>query len=378
MDRALGRLADRLWNPYGGLLLTLVGVATTELAAHVLALPSIVGVSALLITLAAVAYSALKGGLPWGAASAALLALYTLHYVSPHGTLMSPEGRVVQGGATMLVIGFGIALPMALIRRREDRLRRALEARNADLEARNRELSDANAALEAFGYVVSHDLKEPVRAIENYLEAADEEYGTEQGRQYLRTARNANQRLTRMLQGLLAYSRASATMPDLHPLDPAEVLRGEACRAQYEEALHERRGTLEVAPDLPRVLGDDVILSQLLGNLVLNAVRHNPRDRPLVRVRAEDAPEGRARLVVEDDGPGFPPDVLQRVRGLSGTRPATVKGGFGLVISHLAAQRMGGRLTLGNGPQGGALACVELAAASADAAGAKVQIPARA
>ena len=378
MRRLAGRALERVWKPYGGLLVTLGGALVTEAFAHVIGVPPLVSVSLLLILLAAVAYAALQGGLAWGAASAALLGAYTLHYLSPHGMLVDPKPNVWQGGITMTVIGLGIALPMALLKRREDRLRHALQRQNRDLEERNRELTDAIAALEAFGYVVSHDLKEPVRAIENYLEAAADEYGTPEGRAFLQTARDANQRLTRMLQGLLAYSRASAGTPTLRALDVGDVLRGEACRAQYEEVLRERRGALDVEPGLSPVLGDEIVLSQLLGNVVLNALRHNPRERPTVRVRAE-APtgEGRAHLVVEDDGPGFPEDVLARFRGLSGRRPATVKGGFGLVIGHLAAQRMGGRMWLENGPRGGVVH-VELAAAPPGDEGAKVQIQARA
>ena len=377
MEARAATLADRLWNPYGGLILTLVGLGLTEVTHHLLPLDPLVGVSILLITLAAVAYSALNGGLAWGILSAATLALYSLHFAVPeHGATIAMERRV-QSGTAMLVISLGIALPMVFIKRREDRLRRAVEARNLDLEQRNQELTEANAALEAFGYVVSHDLKEPVRAIENYLEAATEEYGTPDGRDYLERARDANRRLTRMLQGLLAYSRASALVPSLRPLDVAEVVRSDACRTQYETLMRERRGALEVAADVPRVMADDVILAQLLGNVILNALRHNDRDPPAVRVWAAEAPPGRVHLVVEDEGPGFPPDVLARFDRLRAARPATVKGGFGLVISHRAAQRLGGRLWLANGPQGGGQVHLELAAAP-PADPAKVQIPAKA
>lgn len=374
MDPGPRTFMDRVWNPYGGILVTLLGAALTELFSHVIPLPSLVGVSLLLITLAAVAYSALKGGMPWGFASAFLLAFYTMHYVGPHEAVLVLDARGWQSGIIMLVIGAGIAIPMALIKRREDRLRRAVENRNRDLEERNAELTEANAALEAFGYVVSHDLKEPVRAIENYLEAAADEYGTPEGREYLETARHANHRLTRMLQGLLAYSRASSVMPTLRPVSVPDVLAEDACRAQFEGLLRERNATLDVDPSLPPVLGDDVILSQLLGNVLLNALRHHHGEAPRIRIRQEEAPPGLVHLVVEDNGPGFPDEVLQRFRGLKGTRPATVKGGFGLVISHRAAQRLGGRMWLENAQGGGARVHLELLAVGP---GAKVQIPAR-
>lgn len=337
--------------PYLGLGLTLLACLLVEAALR-LGAPAPVPTVLLIVALLPVAYTGLQAGAIPGLASALLLALYTLHFLSPDG--YTPTGTATQGFAIMLLVGIAMALPMALVKRREDRLRHDLEERARELERRNDELTEANAALEAFGYVVSHDLKEPVRAIANYLDAAQESYGTEDGQADLARAADANRRLVRLLNGLLSYARASSLAATPRPLDVREVLDSDACRAQYDTLLRERRGRLQVEPSLPAVLGDEVILTQLLGNVVLNAVRHNPRPNPMVRVRAlPDAPPGRVHLVVEDNGEGFPADVLQRFETLRASRPTTLRSGFGLAISHRAAQRLDGRLWLANGPGGG-------------------------
>lgn len=223
---------------------------------------------------------------PW--LGAVLTALYTLHS-SSQGAFFTPMMEVVSGGVVMLIIGVGIGIPMSFLRAREQRLIATLEARAAESGARNAELTEANEALEAFGYVVSHDLKEPVRAIENHLDAARESYaGPPEGRQLIEEAYRSNRRSYRLLGGLLAYSRASTS--------PA-------------------------------------------------------------------TPQGMVRLVVEDNGPGFPPEVLARVPRFKSSRPSTVKGGFGLVIAHRAAHRSGGTLHVENLPDGkGARVEVELPA----------------
>ena len=329
--------------------LTLAGLVATEVAKRTLPAPAPAVV--LLLTLTCVAYAGLRGGFGPGLLSVALISLYTIRFTSEEA-FVTLDATTIQSAGIMLILATALVLPMALIGRREERLRRALEERAREVERRNAELTEANAALEAFGYVVSHDLKEPVRAIENYLDAAREGYGTPEGREDLAKAAEANGRLVRLLQGLLTYSRASSMTPNLRVLDVREVIEGETCRTQYEALLRERGGTLEIDPAIPPVLGDEVILAQLFGNLILNAVRHNPGPAPRVRVRGEE--EGRfVHLVVEDDGPGFPPDVVERFRKLRGSRPATLRAGFGLVISQRAAQRLGGSMDLETIPGGG-------------------------
>jgi signal transduction histidine kinase len=283
--------------------------------------------------------------------SAFLVALYTIRFTSaPSFFALTDES--IQAFVIMLIIGTGMSAPMALIRRREQRLRRAVETRAVELEARNAELRQANSALEAFGYVVSHDLKEPVRAIENYLDSARDGYGTLEGKSDLDKAADANARLVRLLQGLLSYSRASSMTPTLRPLSVEAVVRGEAARAQYETLLNERRGELTIEPGIPQVMADEVILSQLFGNVILNAIRHTLDKPPRIAITRAPANEGEVHVVIEDNGPGFPPDVLARFRELRGARPATLRAGFGLVISHRAAQRLGATMELRNSESG--------------------------
>ena len=342
-----------------GPALTLILISLTELLTHLLQQDR-VGVTLFLLCLVPIAYAGLRSGFANSLVCTGMLSLYTLHYVGDHAAVIATDAQALTSFAIVLFLGAAMGWPMSRVGAREARLQSALEARARDLEARNRELVNANASLEAFGYVVSHDLKEPVRALENYLDVARQEWPSEESRAYVEEAYAANRRLMRLLEGLLSYSRTSSLATTSETVPLRDLVLGEACSAQYGPLLQERGAELSVAEDLPAVIGDRVILAQLFGNLILNALRHHPRSGGRVWIRPAEAADDRAHVVVEDDGKGFPPDVLDRFGRLQSDRPATIKTGFGLAIAHRAAQRLGGRLWLDQRPGGGAVAHVEL------------------
>jgi PAS domain S-box-containing protein len=227
------------------------------------------------------------------------------------------------------------------------RMRQDLERRGAELERSVRELSSLNDSLTAFTYVVSHDLKEPVRAIDTYLRILQEDHGRAlppDGADVLARALASTDRLAALLRGLLDLSRVDRGQLDLERVGVPAVLESDACRAAYEGLVRERGAQMEVARDVPEVLATPSVLCQVLSNLVTNAVRHNPKAVPHVRVGGHAAEGGHVEVSVEDDGPGFPPQFAERFNG--GARD-TLRAGFGLLIARRAVERLGGRMWLG-------------------------------
>jgi signal transduction histidine kinase len=357
----VGPYGDPRWGPWLGPALTLGALLVIEIAAHgPFPAPEPLPVTLLVTSLLAVVYAGLRGGFVPALASAALVALYTMHLLSPHRAWLAFDAAALRSGGLMLVIGGVMGAAMAGVKRREDKLRGALLAKARDLEERNLDLRRANETLEAFTYVVGHDLKEPVRAIENYLAAAEEEYGTPDGRGFVAKAHAANRRMARLLHGLLAYSRASSGPAEAEDLSLQAALESDAVRAQLDPLLAERGAALEVNPGIPPICANEVVLGQAFANLILNALRHNPTPGPRVAVREGGSDDRSVEVLVDDNGPGFPPEVLRSFGHLRDGNPTTVKGGFGLIIAHRAVQRMGGDMWLEKNPEGGARVRVRL------------------
>lgn len=214
-------------------------------------------------------------------------------------------------------------------------------------------LREVNETLESFAYVVGHDLKQPVRAVEAYLEELSERQLDDEARELLRTAQQANRRMASLLTGLLEWSRASLAGPDLARVEVRDVILGDACRSRYQHVLDGRGGQLHIAAEFPGVLGTEGLLCQLFGNLILNAVEHNPSAQPRVEVVGLGNEGPYVVVAVRDNGPGFSEKAIRRATSGMADKPSG-SGGFGMTIARRAARALGGRLEIGSAPGGGA------------------------
>lgn len=238
-----------------------------------------------------------------------------------------------------------------------------LEERVAE---RTLELQQSNAELEAFSYSVSHDLKAPLRAMQGFANALVEDCGEqldELGHEYAQRIIKATQRLDRLIQDLLEYSRLGRVQLQLQPVslesvvaEAIEQLEGEiqAAGAQIQIA------TKGITP-LPKLLGHRATLVQVVSNLLGNAIKFVPdRVRPRIAVWAEERSEASGqvwvRLWVEDNGLGIKPEyqeqvwqVFERLHG----RESYPGSGIGLAIVRKAMERMGGRAGVESSPNQG-------------------------
>jgi len=228
-----------------------------------------------------------------------------------------------------------------------------LVERIAELKEANRVLRLANETLDAFTYVISHDLKAPIRAVDIILTRIREDHAdglSNDARALIDDARAANQRLSTLVLGLLSFSRASrAGITDAQAVALDDALHMDDCTTRFRDILIERGGILEYP-------GHDVLvhvhvpgLCQILGNLIQNAFQHNPKAHPIVRVKAKVAQDGAMiEVSVEDNGPGFPNDVIAGI-----DRMSTTSRGFGLQIAKRIVELTGGKLWLGESPERG-------------------------
>lgn len=224
---------------------------------------------------------------------------------------------------------------MILYAREQERLNRALKRQSQDLERSNDELR-------LFASAASHDLKEPLRKIRtfgDFLLTESAEQLDEDGRRYVDIMVDGAARMSRMIDGILAYSRAGLQDIQLSPVDLGDLWDG-VC-GDLEIQIAEAGATIEIGP-MPTIEGDPIRLQQVLQNLLSNALKYRSPARPLrVAVEAELRDHGPAGevcvLTVADNGIGFDPQYVSAIfepfKRLQGRRQ-TEGIGLGLALCH--------------------------------------------
>ncbi|HEY0256407.1 MAG TPA: PAS domain S-box protein, partial [Candidatus Methylacidiphilales bacterium] len=170
---------------------------------------------------------------------------------------------------------------------------------------RTAELERANKELEAFSYSVSHDLRAPLRAVDGFSQAVLEDYGDilpEEGRHELKTIREGAQRMGRLIDDLLTFSRLSRT-----PLKKQTINTAKLIRAVLDELAPLRKGRkVEIRiGELPACDGDPPLLNQVWINLVSNAFKYSSRcPEAVIEIGSKEIGD-ETIYFVRDNGAGF-------------------------------------------------------------------------
>lgn len=227
-----------------------------------------------------------------------------------------------------------------LLRERETLLS-SLEERVTERTAK---LQTMVTEMESFSYSVSHDLRSPLRVLAGYAQAVWEDHAAEispEARRYLEKIRNAAERMDRLTQDLLAYTRVASGDLPMAAVDLDEVLRDVI---ETYPALREARAHIRVRGPLGRVHGHAPSLMQGFSNLLENAVKFAlPGQPPRVEVYTERH-GGWLRCTVRDRGQGIDLAHQERIFGMfeRAADKSTPGTGIGLAIVKKAAERMGG------------------------------------
>jgi PAS domain S-box-containing protein len=264
------------------------------------------------------------------------------------------EARVVSEGQGKGVHWQGVITDVTRHKRAEELEHDLLAEKEAS--ERLREADDLkNTLLRA----VSHDLRTPLAAIlgiASTLARPDLELPSEERRELSeRIAVNAR-RLDRMVTDMLDLDRMSrgALQPAFAPVDAGRLVRDLVAGSDLVTG---RRLQLDTAP--LTVPADAAMLERIVENLLGNSAKHTPGDSR-IWVRVERVDEG-VQIVVEDDGPGVPPEDRDRIfetfaRGASTTSNATAvrSTGVGLAVVKRFAELHGGRAWVEDREGGGA------------------------
>lgn len=237
----------------------------------------------------------------------------------------------------------------------------ALRDVNEALEAHATDLAAANTRLESFASTLSHDLLQPVAALDGFLSLLDRD-ATEldaDHRSWLAGAIRGKDRVAQAIDAL--YRNAKADELPLAAVDLADLVD------ELVPGLVAEMGSAEVViGELPVVAGDRNFVTQVLANLVQNTGRYRHETRPLV-IDIQARREATSWLVVvADTGRGISTDELERVfdPGTRGRSADGTKGtGTGLATVRTLMQRMGGEVWAEPEPTGGVRMCLRFALA---------------
>ena len=250
---------------------------------------------------------------------------------------------VLFGGIVASLLSFGVAWSFSRTRQRAQRL---AEEMTLALNRHSQALARSNEDLEQFAYVASHDLKAPLRGIDNLAAWIEEDLGENlagESKANMELLRGRIRRLEALLNDLLNYSRARRIE------SPVETVKlGEMIAATWKLLNTENRFALEIDLNLQSETAEIQVsaLEQVLTNLFSNSIKHHDQDRGKVYVTVNETPSA-YEFIVGDDGPGIPQSQRDRAFQMFQTlRPRDeVEGsGMGLAIIRKLVERVGSRI----------------------------------
>jgi PAS domain S-box-containing protein len=219
----------------------------------------------------------------------------------------------------------------------------------------SRELARSNKDLEAFAYITSHDLQEPLRTIASFLQLLEQRIGDQlddRAKQYIHFAVDGSKRMHQMISDLLFYSRVS-----MRAFTPKVV----NLRQPLEQAMASIRKSIEdsgafiAVQDLPSVRADATQMLHVFQNLLGNAIKFRS-ERPLnIEIGSEQEPRY-YKFWVKDNGIGFDPGQQDRIFEVFQRLHARQKysgSGIGLSICKKIIERHGGNIWVESVPNMG-------------------------
>lgn len=249
-----------------------------------------------------------------------------------------------------------------------------ITARKQDEEALRKQsaaLAHSNAELEQFAYVASHDLRQPLRMINSYVQLLERRLADkldDDTRQMMHFATDGAKRMDQMLVSLLEYSRVGRKGQPLVPMSSRDGV-DEALRF-LAPAVREAHATIHTSGDWPEIVASRDEFTRLWQNLIGNAIKYRAPDRaPELQITVASE-ENSWRFCVADNGIGIDPgqfDRLFRVFQRLQTRDKYEGTGIGLAVARKIVERHGGHIWVeSNGLGQGCRFCFTLPMRHAD------------
>ena len=221
-------------------------------------------------------------------------------------------------------------------------------------------LEKINKELDQFAYIVSHDLKAPLRAINNLSVWIEEDL---EGKMEAGTKKNFDMlrgrilRLEALINGILQYSRAGRVKNELSDIDMnlflPDIIQNLAPPENFR---------IHYSKNLPHVIAEKISLEQVFSNFISNAVKYNSNPNPEITIEAEEK-DSHYYFSVADNGPGIEPEFHQKIFVIFQTlqaRDVVESTGVGLAIVKKIVEEQGGTVWVESEKGKGAKFCFTL------------------
>jgi PAS domain S-box-containing protein len=209
------------------------------------------------------------------------------------------------------------------------------------------EMAASNSELERFAYVASHDLQEPLRMVSGFMQLLLKKYEPvldENGKKYINFAIDGAARMKTLIHDLLHYSRAGAGALVLEPVDMNEVM------ADVKMILKASMGAADatlIIEDLPIITANILMVTQLMQNLIGNAIKYREANtKPVINI-ACSLQDNEWIFAIKDNGIGIPEgyeekifEVFHRLH----TKQEYTGTGIGLSICKKIVEKLDGKI----------------------------------
>ncbi|MEL7247263.1 MAG: ATP-binding protein [Bacteroidota bacterium] len=270
-------------------------------------------------------------------------------------TAQQLKSRTYIGLGLLVALFFAAAWGFSLLRNNRERrkmnelLELEVEERTQELQVANEQLQQANYELRSFNHIASHDLKEPIRNVGNYVGLIHRRLPAElkdKLKDYFDIIHKSTSQLYTLIEDIASYSQLSNDdMRSLSTIDLTEMVGG--IKAGLEAFIATKNGKVVYA-ELPSIESNSSLLFVILKNLIENGLKFNEAVSPTIKVDYQSG-SSHHQIVVSDNGIGIDPEfhehiftMFKRLHSM-GEYPGT---GIGLAMVKLGVEKLGGTVAL--------------------------------
>ncbi len=279
---------------------------------------------------------------------------YFMNSSMPLNDFLADGGLLVLAGAlfamAMIVFRYHSVKAMVVSKLELIKSNEWMAVQNEIIEEKSSELQKSNNRLKEFAYIVSHDLKAPLRGIRNIASWIREDSGetlNEEGNGHLKLMDKQIVKMENLIIAILEYSKTGSAKASIEWINLDELIKD-----VIETVEIDSRTNFKINAHIPKIQGARIVISQVLQNLLTNSIKHN--DKSIREVEIEVNSNGDFfQFMVADNGPGIDEKDHSRIFDLFQTlrEESTFEStGIGLPVAKKMVEEAGGNMWLESAP----------------------------